>query len=160
MDDNGGVLHLDPAHVRVGVSCRSWEEALREIGAMFGSDEVVPDFEEALLARERVYPTGLPTEPYGVALPHADPEYVYQPRIAVMTLQDPVEFRLMGDPDSIVQVSLVVALALPDTHKERQASLLSELVARLQDEGWLEKVVKAQSITELLTVWIHSAPSI
>lgn len=153
MTDGAGLLHLDVAHVRIGTPCNSWEDALKEVAAIFGSEDVSPGFLDAILARERTYPTGLPTEPYGVALPHADPEYVYKPQMAVMTLQDPVDFRVMGDPDLSVSVSLVVALALPESHKERQAPMLAHLLERMQDQRWLKQVVEARSASELMSLW-------
>jgi PTS system galactitol-specific IIA component len=53
---------------------------------------------QAVLNREKEYPTGLPTNGVGVAIPHADTKYVLKPGIAVATLKSPVKFNVMGNP--------------------------------------------------------------
>ena len=35
-----------------------------------------PEYAEDVIRRERTFPTGLPTEPIGVAIPHADPDHL------------------------------------------------------------------------------------
>ena len=51
---------------------------------------VVPDFADHVLEREATYPTGLPTEPPCVAIPHTDHKHVRHNAIAVGILPEPV----------------------------------------------------------------------
>lgn len=82
---------------------------------------MVPDFADHVLKREATYPTGLPTEPPCVAIPHTDHKYVRHNAIAVGILPEPVEFADMGgDPDP-VHVRVIFLLALSESNKQLNA---------------------------------------
>lgn len=85
--------------------------------------------EEALLARERQFPTGLPT-PTPVAIPHTDPRHVRKPGLAVALLDPAVSFGEMGRPEANVPVRLVVLLLINDP--SAQVKILSRIVAVLR----------------------------
>ena len=57
--------------------------------------KVKENFYEAVLEREREYPTGLKFEKWEVAIPHVSPEYVLESTIAIAVLDEPVEFKRM-----------------------------------------------------------------
>lgn len=70
-----------------------------------------------------MFPTGLPTEPIGIAIPHTDAERVNRGASAVGVLPQPVVFTEMGcDDDSFVDVYAIVVLAIHDP-----AAVTSEL---------------------------------
>ena len=104
---------------------------------------VRPSFAMAAIARERRSPTGLPFPEFAVAMPHAEPDHVVTPAIAVASLAKPVSFRQMGAPGTKLDVSLVVMPAL--TAKEQAAAELSRIVALLQDEGLRRALVNAET---------------
>jgi PTS system galactitol-specific IIA component len=93
-----------------------------------------PTFVAAALAREKRSPTALPFSPNPVALPHAEPEHVVTPAIAIATLAAPVKFRHMGSPGVSLPVTLVVMPAL--SAKEQAAASLSRIIELLQDEAF------------------------
>lgn len=86
-------------------------------------------FGDALLAREKEFPTGLPT-PLPVAIPHTDPEHVLRPALAAVLLDPPVEFGEMGGADRTVAVRLAVVLMVTDPGS--QVGLLSRLIMALR----------------------------
>jgi PTS system galactitol-specific IIA component len=77
------------------------------------------------VAREATYPTGLPTSPEPIALPHADPDGVLVPTVAVGRCRSPVEFVEMATTDRRLPVRLILLLAL---QSKDQATVLSRLV--------------------------------
>ncbi len=98
---------------------------------------VKDSYREAVIAREKVFATGLPTmNGGGVAIPHTDIEHVEQAAISFCTLKSPVEFVVMGDENSRVSVSMIFMLALKEAHS--QIEMLQELMGILQDEEALE----------------------
>jgi galactitol PTS system EIIA component len=105
-------------------------------------------FERAALTREKKSPTGLPFAPWAVALPHADPEHVLMPAIALATLSKPVVFRQMGSPAVRLEVSIVVMPAF--NAKEQAAASLTRLITLLQAEELRSRLVSAASPDELL----------
>ena len=92
---------------------------------------VKESFADAVVAREKVFATGLPTVMGGVAIPHTDVEHVKKAQLAIMTLDQPVDFYQMGTSDVVVPVQVVFMLALKEAHQ--QLTLLQDLVALLQD---------------------------
>src|SRR5687767_12670668 len=110
------------------------EEVVRALAKrLLEAGHVKPTFEGAALARERRSPTGLPFPETAVAIPHAEPEHVVSPAIAIASLVTPVRFRQMGSPATQLEVSLVVMPAF--TAKEQAAAGLSTLIERLQDDA-------------------------
>ena len=73
--------------------------------------KVKENFYEAVLEREREYPTGLKFEKWEVAIPHVSPEYVLESTIAIAVLDEPVEFKRMDD-ESSVHVNVVFNICL------------------------------------------------
>ena len=127
-----------------GLTASSSDEVLRALSSrLLAAGSVLPSFEAAALARERRSPTGLPFPNIAVALPHAEPEHVVTPAIAVASLKAPVKFRQMGSPAIRIDVSLVVMPAL--TAKEQAAAELSRLIELLQDETLRHALAEADS---------------
>lgn len=120
---------------------RALAQRLREKG------HVAATFEDAALAREKRSPTGLPFPGVAVALPHAEPEHVVSPAIAVATLAAPVKFRQMGSPGIQLSVSLVVMPAF--SAKEQAGAGLSDLIERLQDDALRTRLVDAATAEDL-----------
>ncbi len=103
-------------------------------------------FEEAVLEREKIFPTGLPTPEIGVAIPHTDPEHVIKPTIAIAILKKPVTFGEMGYPESTVAVRIVCLLALDG---KKQVELLSKVAEAIQDVSFLMRVCNEKNTAEI-----------
>lgn len=97
---------------------------------------VKASYKDAVIAREKIFATGLPTVGVGVAIPHTDIEHVHTAAISFTRLKDPVDFVVMGDENSTVPVRLVFMLALKEAHA--QIEMLQSLMAIIQDEKALE----------------------
>ncbi|RIV18843.1 PTS sugar transporter subunit IIA [Alicyclobacillaceae bacterium I2511] len=147
-------VQLKTDHVRLRADYANWTEAIRGSAALFTKEEVTDGFLEALLLREKQYPTGLPVYPYGVAIPHPEPDVVLRPSIALVTLVDPVPFKMMGSPDEEVLVSIVITLALPKKDHEQQATFLAQIIERVQDESWARHLMEeAKTSTDALMIF-------
>jgi PTS system galactitol-specific IIA component len=139
---------LSPDLCVARLAAKSSEEVIRALAQrLLAAGHVRASFESAALTRERRSPTGLPFPGLAVALPHADPEHVLEPAIAVASLAAPVSFRQMGSPGTALSVSLVVMPAL--TAKEQAAAELSRLIELLQDESLRQALAAAASPSDL-----------
>ncbi|EJN55089.1 PTS sugar transporter subunit IIA [Loigolactobacillus coryniformis] len=96
-------------------------------------------YTNAVLTREKVFPTGLPTGTINVAIPHADSEHVNTSTLGIMTLAEPVKFHNMGDPDTTLDISLIIMLAIAEPHG--QVTMLQKLMGIVQDQAHLEKIL-------------------
>ena len=104
-------------------------------------------FEEAIIAREAEYATGLPTNGVSVAIPHTDIEHVNKKAISLAVLKDTVEFGIMGDPEETTPVKLVFMLAMDET--DSQLGLLTKLMQVFQDEEVLQFLASEKDKTKL-----------
>jgi PTS system galactitol-specific IIA component len=132
------------------------EAALRHLARELAkAGHVKPSFEAAAVNREKRSPTGLPFAGGAVALPHADPEHVVSPAIAIATLARPVKFREMGSPATQLDVALVVMPAL--SAKEQAAAGLAHLIERLQSEPLRRALLEAPDAAAMLAALRASA---
>ena len=105
---------------------------------------------EALLKREKEFPTGLDIQGIGVAIPHTDACYVKKEGIAVASLIKPISFFQMGEDSIQVPVSLVFMLAIQksDTHLKRLQGILNII----QDTKILKQLLNATEGKEIIQI--------
>ncbi|MBM9464668.1 PTS sugar transporter subunit IIA [Aeromicrobium sp. YIM 150415] len=143
---------LHPDFVRTGVVASSATDLLRSMAEELRERGTVKDsFADALLAREEKFPTGLPTAPIGVAIPHTDVEHVNESFVSVARLGRPVAFHQMGANEQTVEVSLVVMLALADS--AAQLPMLQSLIGMFSDAATMNALVEAEGSRELHDVF-------
>ena len=102
---------------------------------------VTKQYLPAVLEREKKFPTGLPTVPFGVAIPHTDADKVKEAQVAFALLENPVKFKTMGNSNCDTEVKLVFMLALKSP--EDQLDMLQKLIGVFNDE---EKVLKLSQV--------------
>lgn len=102
---------------------------------------VKESYKNAVIEREKIFATGLPTLLGGVAIPHTDIQHVEKPAISIARLEKPVKFIIMGDDSATVDVDLIFMLAMKEEHA--QLELLQSLMGILQDEKALGFIKKA-----------------
>lgn len=131
-----------------GVRVGDAEEAIRFLAdRLLQKGCVAPEFPDAVVEREKKFPTGLPTPGIGVAIPHTDKGHVLTPRIAVAVLESPVFFGEMGNPEKKVSVELVFLLAIRDP--KAQLENLKKLMALITDREGLREMRAASSAEEI-----------
>lgn len=112
------------------------DTVIRELGhKLLQQGYVKPGFIESVFEREEMGPTCLQG---GLAIPHADPQYVIKAGVAVATLAEPVEW--WG-----LQVDLVFLLALRVTDRQ----LFESLLKVINDERKTQIIRSANSAREI-----------
>ncbi|WP_142427395.1 PTS sugar transporter subunit IIA [Enterococcus durans] len=100
---------------------------------------VAESFPNQVIDREHTFPTGLPTQPYGVAIPHTDAEFVINNKVTIATLKTPIQMEVMGGMnDEKIDVSIIFLLALG--HSNKQLNVLQKLMGILNQEDVLTKI--------------------
>lgn len=141
---------LTPELVIPDLSARDAADAIRQLGArLVAAGLVTADYVEAAVAREAMFPTGLPTSPIAVAIPHADPVGIREPAIAVARASRPIPFVEMASDGRILDVWLVFMLAL---ESKVQAQGLAALITALRQPGFLEALMAAATVAELVAL--------
>ncbi|WP_449537932.1 PTS sugar transporter subunit IIA [Ferdinandcohnia sp. Marseille-Q9671] len=143
---------LDEELLFLGWKFDSSEQLLRKLGdELTEKGYAVPGYTKALLEREVLYPTGLATSTCGVAIPHADPSYVIEEKIAIAILGDNVAFRNMGALDEEVVVRVVFLLALK--HSSQHLEVLQTIMSLFQDEAFMKNIQRAETKEDVLDLF-------
>ena len=104
-------------------------------------------YADAVIRREQIYPTGLPTNIMKVAVPHAiERDYVLEPRVLVATLKEPVAFKEMGDG-----VRDVLAVC----GSNDQLTILQKIVGLFSESDAMAELKQASTTSELYKVLTH-----
>jgi PTS system galactitol-specific IIA component len=141
-------MKLDKNLVMIDLEASSKEQVLEKLGNQLMENGYVKDgFVESILQREKAFPTGLPTEPFGVAIPHTDGDMVNVSKIAFASLKNPVKFFAMGRSDEMVDVKLIFMLALKTP--EDQLDMLQKLVSMFQNPEIVEKMADSKDADAL-----------
>lgn len=115
-------------------------------------------FYEALIKREKDFPTGLVTKTVPVAIPHADPDYVEKPALAVAILKQGIAFRQMDDPKKTVEVRLVFLVALSEA--EAQIEFLRRFALAIQTDHFLPSLLKARDPARVCGIVIRELTNV
>lgn len=102
-------------------------------------------FKKALLIRESKYPTGLPTIPIPVAIPHCDPKYVNEERIVCVRFKKPIVFVEMGTLDKFVEVEYAFVLLMKGV---KQISVLQKLMPLFMNAEFMNSLKHIKSKKE------------
>lgn len=141
---------LVPSAICIQLSAADSTKVLETLAEkLYQAGYVHESFAQAALQREAQMPTGLPLEgSYNAAIPHTDIQHVIKPALALATLQEPVNFQNMIEPETAVPVQLVILMALEQA--KTQVEMLQEIALVLQDAATIEKLMNARSVPQVL----------
>jgi PTS system galactitol-specific IIA component len=153
-------LELSESLVHIFEQAVTRDQAILHLASLLGAAGNVKDsFGQACLEREKVFPTGLPTEPYGIAIPHTDCEHVKRGAIAVGILPESVQFQEMGClDDTFVDAHAIVVLAISDP--EAVTGVLQELALSFQNADFLTALKEARSAKTVLDLFGRQTPNV
>jgi galactitol PTS system EIIA component len=127
------------------------EEILEFIGnKLIKLGYVKETFTAALLKREAEYPTGLKMEPFPVAIPHTDAEYVVKPCICIVHLKNGVEFHEMINTNEIVKVNYVFCIVLANSDK--QTGALQSIISIASNNDMMNGIGKAHTSKDVFEI--------
>lgn len=126
----------------------TFDQVITFLGSkLFEAKKVSSDFVENVLKREYGFPTGLPTKPYGVAIPHTEQEYVYDSCLSFCTLKHPVMFKSILGDGSDIPVKFVFLLASKDS--EGHMSFMKNIMTAFQSSDIQKDLAEARSNEDL-----------
>ncbi|MCR1952105.1 MULTISPECIES: PTS sugar transporter subunit IIA [unclassified Clostridium] len=110
---------------------------------------VKESFKDAIIEREKIFPTGLPVEPIGVAIPHCNSEHVNKAGIVFVKFKDDVKFISMEGEG---EVNVKIAFVLLVKEKEKQVEVLQKLMEVISNEDILTKMYNENNNDNLINI--------
>jgi PTS system galactitol-specific IIA component len=147
------MLEFNDSLIAFDLQAQDAKEVIQNLAdKMHAQGLVAAEYGAQTWARELDHPTGLPTNPFCIAFPHADAAGVNRSALGVAVLRQPVKFQNMADPDEGLDVSLVFMLANRDP--EEQIQTLRNLAVLF---GQPEKLTELRDQTSLQGVasWLR-----
>ena len=142
-------LYLNEELVFRNVQAKTDSEVLAFLASeMYKKNYVKEEYIQAIQEREKEYPTGLPSTPPGIAIPHANYEMVNKTTLAIATLKDPVLLHNMENNNEQLPIQIVIMMAIGEPHG--QVEMLQKIVGIIQDEPLRQEMIRAGNDTELL----------
>ena len=130
---------LDKSVIVPDLEAETWEDVMKSLGQKLIDEGYTKEsYIDALLTREKDFPTGLDIDGLGVAIPHTDVSHVNKAGIAIGVLKKPVTFIQMGSDDEEIGVKLVFMLAVTDTNAHIDE--LQRIIEIIQYKDVLEKL--------------------
>ncbi|QKJ85213.1 PTS system, galactitol-specific IIA component [Paramixta manurensis] len=119
----------------------SRNDLLSQLADSLQADGLVKaSFLEGVLAREKIYPTGIYMETHSVAIPHTEFEHVNHTGFAIAINQAGVEFHRTDEPEAVVVPEVVVMMAIaPDCEK---VAIIQSLFALLAERERVNDICK------------------
>ena len=105
---------------------------------------------DALITREKDFPTGINMGEIGIAMPHTDREHVNAEAVSIGVIKNSASFMQMGTTDVPVDAKIIFMLAVkdPDAH----LVFLQRIILMLQDQDVLKQILAAQTKQEIIDI--------
>lgn len=143
--------YLSKDLIKIQVEAKNSEEVIRYLGGVLEEKGFVKDtYTDAVVAREKIYPTGLPSNGVTVAIPHTDSNHVNRSALAIAVLKEPVEFYMMGGTGELLNARIVFLLAI--SNSKEQLELLKSLMGLFQNKEVLEGIAKAETSEDICKI--------
>jgi len=141
-------LTISSENILVDQQAESSEEIIRKLGGLLYNNRYVKEtYINAVLEREKVFPTGLQTTSLGFAIPHTDAVHVLRSAVAVATLTRPVSFKAMDNPNLDIPVHVVMMLAISDP--KMVVDTLTKVISILEDHEAIATIQNATTKEEV-----------
>lgn len=138
--------------VLLDIEVNNTDEAIKELATLlYKKGYVKESYIKAVQEREKLFPTGLPTEGAGVAIPHTDAIHVRKDAMAIGILKEPVTFQMMGMPDKTVEVRIMFMMALKEPHS--QIEVLQKLMEVFQEDDILKGIKECKKPSEVIKIF-------
>ena len=138
-----------PEIVVVGTKAKTKEEVTRQLAELLekqGRLKNVKKYLKAVAAREEHFPTGIEG---GIAIPHAQSDYVTVPSVAVATSEAGIDFGADDGPSH-----LIFLIAAPASSGNAHLEILGSLARKVMQDEFREALLaqtESAGIAEIVT---------
>ncbi len=133
------------------LECKDAYEVIDFLGShLYQQGKVKANFVSRVKEREELFPTGIPTKPYGVAIPHTEQESVNETCICFARMKNDVIFKSILNDGNDVNVKFVFVLASRDSDDHMQ--FMKNIMTSFQSEEIQNRLLVAKDRTELYEI--------
>lgn len=112
---------------------------------LFKKGYVKSSYLDAIIQREKDFPTGLDIGKYAIAIPHCDSIHIKKPFIAFVKFHEPLEFIQMGTENQVQKVRMAFMLGFTKGNQEH-VEMLSKIMNNFMNEDFTDKILKIDDV--------------
>lgn len=113
------------------------------------------DYIKAIKERESMYPTGISTSSYAVAIPHVDAKYAKANTMYVITSKEGIEFE-DAEEDRNIKAKIIFGIVIKN--HDSHIDFLVQISKLIQNEEMLKKIYNAdnsEAMKKILEDYLH-----
>ncbi|MDO4813626.1 MAG: PTS sugar transporter subunit IIA [Gemella sp.] len=143
--------YFSKENIYLDVEGTTFEEILKNVNtSLVQRGKVKESFYEAVLEREKTFPTGLEFPGYNIAIPHTDSVHVNTNSIVVVKPKNPIVFRDMGTNSKELEVKVLLLLLI--SKNEDQVTVLSGIIKQFADAECYQNILESSSEEEIYNI--------
>ncbi|HAE61560.1 MAG TPA: PTS sugar transporter subunit IIA [Eubacteriaceae bacterium] len=146
-------VYLKEEFILNNYKCEKFEDVIYALCQRLVEGKAIEkEYFDAVIEREKKFPTGLPTEPYKVAIPHASGDgLVLKSSLAVAVLNKPVNVIEAGSSvGKNLKVDIVFLIAMKSA--DGQLDMLRRLNEIFTKKEYLEKIKNSETPKEVINI--------
>lgn len=134
--------------IAMDVDAKDYEEAIRKVGSLLYENNFVKNtYIDAVIAREKDFPTGLNLDGISIAMPHTSGIHVNVPAVCIAKLAHPVRFAHMGMPEIPVDAEMLFMMAIKNP--DEQVETLQNVMGVFTNKEAVKELKAAKTEDEL-----------
>lgn len=142
---------IDRDLILINNKSKTKHQLFKNVSDILNKKNIVKDsYYNALLEREKKFPTGINTEPINVAIPHTDNKYINKSSLMIVKMNDPVIFNQMDDKNKKVNAEVVFFILINE--KEKQSEFLGKLIMAFQNPEFLKSIKESNDKKVILNL--------
>lgn len=140
--------YFSKENIYLNVEGNTFEEVLKNVTKSLEEKGYVKDtFYQAVLDREKTFPTGLEFPDYNIAIPHTDAVHVNTNSIVVVKPKNSLVFRDMGTNSKDLDVKVLLLLLI--SKNEDQVTVLSGIIQKFANPECYSNILASTSEEEI-----------
>lgn len=140
--------YFSKENIYLNVEGNTFEEVLKNVTKSLEEKGYIKDsFYQAVLDREKTFPTGLEFPDYNIAIPHTDSVHVNTNSIVVVKPKNSLVFRDMGTNSKDLDVKVLLLLLI--SKNEDQVTVLSGIIQKFANPECYSNILASTSEEEI-----------
>ena len=142
---------FEKENIYLDIEAKDHTELFTKMAEIFKKKGYIKEsYLDAIIEREKKYPTGFEFDGYNIALPHTDAEHVLVQKTVIVRLKKEIKYKEVVSNKEI-PVKLFIMLLVKNGNE--QTEILEKLIAIISEKKFYDEVIKAKDVNDLKNIY-------
>ena len=138
---------FEKENIYLDIEAKDHTELFTKMAEIFKKKGYVKEsYLDAIIEREKKYPTGFEFDGYNIGLPHTDAEHISVQKIILIRLKNEIEYR---EVVTNKKIPIKIFIMLLIKNGEDQTTILGKLIEIIGEKEFYRKVSEAKKVEDL-----------